>query len=1079
MLDSVIKNTFGGHPWKIITMCIVFTHFYIGSLLAQSWTDKNENENYTARHECSFVQAGNRFYLMGGRENARTLDVYNYSNNSWTSLVNSAPVEFNHYQATEYEGLIWVIGAFKTNTFPNEEPADFVWIFDPAEEEWIQGPAIPNSRKRGSSGLVVHNGKFYIIAGNTAGHSGGYVPWLDSYDPETGSWQQLPNAPRARDHFHAAVIGNNLYAVGGRRSGGTGGTFKPVIPEVDVFNLSSLSWSTLPQSQNLPTPRGAPSVAVFNNRLLVIGGEVRDEIVYGQLTTDALNITEEYNPANGSWTRIGDLNHERHGTQAIVSGGGVFVTAGSPNLGGGSQKNMEYLGADNPSGNPSLSSTLTAPSVVSIASGGSETFDLQAINGNIGIFITSVSISGPDAADFSLISESLDNVLLRSNSSRNVEVAVTSGGENRSATLTINYGNSFSLSIQLQSGNAAPMVTNPGTQMNVEGESVALQIEATDSSPNLDYSAINLPAGVSINNNTGLISGDIDQDAATNSPYATSVTVEDDGIPTGSTTINFNWIISEDVNLPPQAVAMATPQSGTAPLQVSFSSTGSSDDSGITSYLWNFDDGSSSDLPNPDHTYQNPGIYNVELTVTDGEGLSDTASLQISVVPANQPPMAVAGASPLSGISPLLVNFSSQGSTDDTGIVSYLWNFDDGNSSGIPNPEHTFQDPGIYNVILTVTDEGGLSDTATIQISVTASNQAPMAVATATPLFGAVPLAVSFTGSASTDDIGITSYYWDFGDGNTSDMADPVHTYTSPGNYTSYLTVTDDEGLQSSDAVNITVSSGNQPPVALASADPLSGEAPLEVELTGSLSSDDQGIISFFWDFDDGSTSDEADPSHLFTVPGTYDVNLTVMDNEGLFDTASLVITVETANQPPLAIASANPLTGIAPLEVSFNGADSMDDTGITSYYWNFGDGFESSDIAPVHTFLNPGEYNVLLEVTDTEGATNSANLVIIVLEQEIPMEEDSTFEAVIIENPVRSGIVKLSLSNSSPDRVALNFNLHDISGRLIQSTDAQQYFSTDGIFEIPWLWLKDGIYLFGVDFNQGDPLQFKIIVRN
>src|SRR5690606_5685354 len=134
-------------------------------------------------------------------------------------------------------------------------PAEHIWAFDPAKQEWIQGPEIPEARRRGSAGLVVHDDKFYIIGGNTIGHSGGYVNWFDEYDPAKGTWTVLENAPHARDHFFATVIGNRLYAASGRLSGGVGGTFAPVIPEVDVYSFNSQTWSTLPADQNLPTPR--------------------------------------------------------------------------------------------------------------------------------------------------------------------------------------------------------------------------------------------------------------------------------------------------------------------------------------------------------------------------------------------------------------------------------------------------------------------------------------------------------------------------------------------------------------------------------------------------------------------------------------------------------------------------------------------------------------------------------------------------------------------------------------------------------------------------------------------------------
>src|SRR5690606_26806194 len=280
------------------------------------WKEKDEDLNYTARHESSSVQAGDKFYLMGGRENSRTIDVYDYTSNSWTSLGNSAPETFNHFQATEYQGLIWVIGAFKTNNFPTEVPADFIYIFDPAKEEWIQGPEIPASRRRGSAGMVVHNDKFYIVGGNTVGHNGGYVNWFDEYDPATGVWTVLKNAPRARDHFFATVVGNKLYAASGRLSGGTGGTFGPVIPQVDVYNFTTDTWSTLPSSQNLPTPRAAAVVANYNEKIIIAGGEVPNNSL-------ALSVVEMYDPVLQTWSTLKSMNHARHGTQGIVSGDGL------------------------------------------------------------------------------------------------------------------------------------------------------------------------------------------------------------------------------------------------------------------------------------------------------------------------------------------------------------------------------------------------------------------------------------------------------------------------------------------------------------------------------------------------------------------------------------------------------------------------------------------------------------------------------------------------------------------------------------------------------------------------------------
>ena len=134
--------------------------------------------------------------------------------------------------------------------------------------------------------------------------------------------------PPARDHFHAAVVGDKLYAAGGRQTGGPLGTFAPLIPEVDVFDFASGTWSTLPPESNLPTPRAGTATAVFNGKIMVIGGEGNGL---------AYNTVEGLDSNTGQWQTLASLNHRRHGTQAIVSGAGVYVAAGSPNQGGGNQ----------------------------------------------------------------------------------------------------------------------------------------------------------------------------------------------------------------------------------------------------------------------------------------------------------------------------------------------------------------------------------------------------------------------------------------------------------------------------------------------------------------------------------------------------------------------------------------------------------------------------------------------------------------------------------------------------------------------------------------------------------------------
>lgn len=399
----------------------------------QNWKISNENQNYTARHENAFVQVGKFFYLVGGRENSKSIDKYDFEADSWSLLDSVSPHSFNHFQGISYKGYIWVIGAFENNAFPNESPASNIWIFDPINEEYIMGPEIPQGRRRGSAGLVMYNDKFYLIGGNTSGHNDGYVSYFDEYDPATGTWTILPDAPRPRDHFHGVVIGDKLYATGGRLTGGVEGVFAPLVPEVDVFDFDTQTWSTLPSSLNIPTPRGAAFAANFNEQLLIAGGEISN-------STDALTTTEIFNPATQSWSNGLELNFPRHGTQGIVSGNGLFVTGGSPIRGGGNQKNMEYLGINNPKGQSLSGSIISTGENLKVNSEGEIVTALNVSGGNQAIYIREMHVEGADASDFEFVTEPFSHSILIANSSNPIHLSYNGSKENLDAKLVVEYG---------------------------------------------------------------------------------------------------------------------------------------------------------------------------------------------------------------------------------------------------------------------------------------------------------------------------------------------------------------------------------------------------------------------------------------------------------------------------------------------------------------------------------------------------------------------------------------------------------------------------------------------------------------
>ena len=433
------------------------------------WIDKNENEDYVARHECSFVQAGKDFILFGGRESSKRLDTYNFETNSW-SQGGEAPVEFNHFQAVTYNDLVWVIGAFKTNTFPNEQPADYIHVYNPATKTWIQGSEIPVERRRGGAGLIVYKDKFYLVGGNTTGHNGGYVAWTDEYDPITGKWTVLDDAPRARDHFHAAVAYDKLYAAGGRLSGGSGGTFAPLVSEVDVFDFETKKWSTLVEP--LPTPRAGTSTVNFQGEIYVIGGETAT-------SANAFDTVEAYDPITNRWSTKAPLQHPRHGTQAIVSGNGIHITGGSPFRGGSRQKNMEVYHLDDPVGVTITNSTLqpesesitfryesnAAPVLIPVT--------LENKNGTTGILLTNISLEGDH---FELTEIYNDTQLISSGDQLTIPVSFVVSEATPSeatGTLIIDYNDGQQIRVDLNGSEGQPDVETVLYRINAGGAEIA------------------------------------------------------------------------------------------------------------------------------------------------------------------------------------------------------------------------------------------------------------------------------------------------------------------------------------------------------------------------------------------------------------------------------------------------------------------------------------------------------------------------------------------------------------------------------------------------------------------------------
>jgi N-acetylneuraminic acid mutarotase len=269
-----------------------------------------------ARQEVSYVRVGGKFYLAGGD----TLhEVYDPVADSWSTIA-SLPENLDHIQGAVVDGLVYYVGGL--SSWPGPHSHD-VYVYDPATDSFSTGA--PMERGRGAGGVAVFEGKIYY-AGGLHGHdssSAMAVNWFDVYDPAADSWAELPDMPTARDHFHAAVVDGKFYAIGGRDV-----AINAVTPVVEVYDFATGTWET--RNTQLPTPRGGFASAVLGQEILIVGGEGP-----GGPFDGTFDVVEAYHTVGNTWRTLAPMTTARHGIQAVVCQGGVYIAAGATKQGRG------------------------------------------------------------------------------------------------------------------------------------------------------------------------------------------------------------------------------------------------------------------------------------------------------------------------------------------------------------------------------------------------------------------------------------------------------------------------------------------------------------------------------------------------------------------------------------------------------------------------------------------------------------------------------------------------------------------------------------------------------------------------
>jgi PKD repeat protein len=382
-------------------------------------------------------------------------------------------------------------------------------------------------------------------------------------------------------------------------------------------------------------------------------------------------------------------------------------------------------------------------------------------------------------------------------------------------------------------------------------------------------------------------------------------------------------------------------------LEVTFDNTSTN----ATSYEWDFGDGFASFEENPIHEYIDAGTYVVELKAYNDCGVATHTRV------VNTAPIADFTGSPTTGCATLVVALENLSSSNAT---AFQWTCPGGipANSNQANPSISYNSAGTYSITLKATNASGSHTfTRTDYITVGA---VPVANFTSVVNGATATFTNTTFGNAS-------SYLWDFGDSDTSTLANPSHTYAAPGTYTVVLTAINDCGTSTKSGEVVIVASA--PPTAAFTANPSSGCAPLTVNFANNST----GAVSYIWDFPGGTpnTSTETNPTVVYNTAGTYTVTLTATNANGS-NTSTGTITVNTLPTASFTQAISNDTT------VSFTNTS----VGGTSYLWTFGDGDSSVLVNPVHHYAaldTTISYQVILFSTNACGTISDTQSVTIV----------------------------------------------------------------------------------------------------
>ena len=371
---------------------------------------------------------------------------------------------------------------------------------------------------------------------------------------------------------------------------------------------------------------------------------------------------------------------------------------------------------------------------------------------------------------------------------------------------------------------------------------------------------------------------------------------------------------------------------------------------GTVTYEWDFGDGKTSTSVNPNHKFEDDGVFSVTLNAVTDKGVKSSLSKNIVIYPRANVDFSFDDVCQNKSIN--LINNSSI----SDGSINFYWDFGDGETSSSINPTHKYIDEGEYSIELITTSNYNCKDTLISTVTIYPNPIASFETAT-------VPYQTvsEFTDLSEVVSGTISSWNWDFGDGNYSNLQNPEYLFTSPGNYLVSLGISTDFGCTGSFAKNVIITP--LPNASFTAENVCLGNTVSFVNQTSILS----GELTYEWNFGDDNTSNLKNPVYLYEDAGLYTVTLIVTSETNGKDTVQKDIEIYPNPEPAFQI-----LDVCDGYPSSFVNSSKIKSGNINTYSWDFGDGTNSVQVNPVKQYLNAGVYNVKLKALSDKGCESS-----------------------------------------------------------------------------------------------------------